>query len=48
MEIFDLPEEGRERDAIVKGRVNQSFFRKTVLAAYDFKCCITGVELPDC
>jgi putative restriction endonuclease len=47
IEISDLPKEGKERDAIVKIRVNQSFFRKTVLAAYDFKCCITGLAIPE-
>lgn len=47
VESFDLPKTGKERDAIVKVRVNQSFFRRAVLAAYDFKCCITGLEIPD-
>ena len=41
-----LPEEGREREAIVKTRVNQKFFHDTVLASYDNKCCITGINLP--
>lgn len=43
----DLPPEGRERDVIVKARVNQSFFRQTILASYDNKCCITGISLPE-
>jgi putative restriction endonuclease len=47
IETIDLPKEGKERETIVKVRVNQSFFRKTVLAAYDFKCCITGLGIPD-
>ena len=42
----DLPEEGKEREAAVKVRVNQYFFRKMVLASYDFRCCITGISLP--
>lgn len=42
-----LPTEGRERDVIVKARVNQSFFRQTILASYDNKCCITGISIPD-
>jgi putative restriction endonuclease len=45
--VFDLPKEGKERDALVKVRVNQSFFRKAVLAAYSFKCCITGLNIPE-
>jgi putative restriction endonuclease len=47
IEIIDLPQEGKEREALVKVRVNQGFFRKAVLAAYDFKCCITGLEIPE-
>jgi putative restriction endonuclease len=43
---LDLPE-GKERESIVKTRVNQSFFRKAVLAAYDFQCCITGLSVPE-
>ncbi len=39
--------EGRTRDAIVKVRVNQAFFRSAVLAAYDCKCCITGLSIPE-
>lgn len=47
IETEDLPREGREREGIVKIRVNQQFFRKAVLAAYDFKCCITGLAVVD-
>ncbi len=47
IETFDLPKAGKERDAVVKIRVNQSFFRKAVLASYDFKCCITGLGIPE-
>lgn len=46
----DLSEEikiGKERSAFIKIRVNQSFFRKSVLAAYNFQCCITGLEIPE-
>lgn len=47
IEIFDLPKQGKEREAIVKIRVNQSFFRRAVLAAYGLKCCITGLAIPE-
>ncbi len=47
VDLLDLPRAGIERDAIVKRRVNQSFFRKAVLAAYNFQCCITGLEIPE-
>jgi putative restriction endonuclease len=42
----DLPPPGVERDAIVKLRVNQSFFRNRVLSAYEFRCCVTGLANP--
>jgi putative restriction endonuclease len=43
----DLPKEGKERERFVKVRVNQSFFRRTVLAAYNYTCCITGINQPE-
>ena len=43
----DLPPEGKERETVVRVRVNQSFFRNAVLASYDNKCCITGVAIPE-
>ncbi len=46
IESFDLPREGKERESVIKTRVNQYFFRKTILASYDNKCCITGISLP--
>lgn len=45
--LEDLPPEGKEREIIVRSRVNQSFFRNTVLASYNFKCCITGIAIPE-
>jgi putative restriction endonuclease len=39
--------EGRTREALVRVRVNQSFFRSAVLAAYDSKCCVTGLAVSD-
>lgn len=45
--VDDLPKEGKDREAIVKARVNQSFFRKNILSAYSYKCCITGIAVPD-
>lgn len=34
--------EGKDKTAIVKQRVNQNFFRKMILASYNYRCCITG------
>ena len=42
----DLPQ-GIERNVLVKQRVNQSFFRAAVMSAYNFHCCISGVNVPD-
>ncbi|WP_211224097.1 HNH endonuclease [Flavobacterium tegetincola] len=38
---------GKEREALIKIRVNQSFFRSTILSSYNQKCCITGLSIPD-
>jgi putative restriction endonuclease len=43
----DLPREGKTRETLVKVRVNQSFFRKTILASYNYTCCITGIQQPE-
>jgi putative restriction endonuclease len=40
----DLPKEGRERERIVRARVDQSFFRSMVLSTYNNTCCITGLQ----
>jgi len=43
----ELFPEGKTRDAIVRTRVNQGFFRASVLAAYNSTCCITGLTVID-
>jgi Predicted restriction endonuclease len=35
---------GKTKEQIIKARINQSFFRKTILAAYNNTCCITGIN----
>ena len=42
----DFPE-GRTREALVRVRINQNFFRRAVLSAYGGKCCITGIDIPE-
>lgn len=37
---------GRERTTIIKARVDQQLFRKNVLAAYEYRCCLTELEEP--
>ncbi|MFM9838830.1 MAG: HNH endonuclease [Cyclobacteriaceae bacterium] len=49
-DIIDLKEieipVGKERLVLLKTRVNQSFFRDSILGIYDSKCCITGLAIP--
>jgi putative restriction endonuclease len=47
IETDDLPAAGLEREALVRVRVNQSFFRKRILSAYEFRCCVTGLRFPE-
>jgi putative restriction endonuclease len=42
---YDLPREGIEREALVRIRVNQNFFRRRILSAYEFRCCVTGLNI---
>jgi len=44
VEVADLPKDGLEKERLVKTRVNQSIFRTVVLATYNSRCCITGVD----
>lgn len=46
MDFTDLPE-GTNRDYVVKTRVNQQFFRDSVLSSYQHKCCMTGLDIPE-
>ncbi len=39
--------EGKTREAMIRTRVNQGFFRAAVLAAYGSSCCITGCSIPE-
>ena len=42
IDINDLPQ-GKEREIVVKQRINQSFFRMAVLSSYNNRCCISGI-----
>jgi len=46
IETVNLPKAGKEREAVIKVRVNQQFFRSAILASYENKCCITGLNIP--
>jgi putative restriction endonuclease len=39
--------EGKESERKVRVRVKQNFFRQMVLASYSFRCCITGLAVPE-
>lgn len=41
-EVFPL---GTDKQILSKQRIGQAFFRKAVLASYDFRCCITGISI---
>lgn len=47
--LLDIPKglAGETKIREVKTRVNQSFFRQVVLANYDGKCALTGIDISD-
>lgn len=46
IDMSNLPE-GADVERIIKSRVNQAFFRNSVLASYNLTCCITGLKIPE-
>lgn len=38
---------GKEREAVIKQRVNQSSFRAMILSNYENRCAITGIDIPE-
>lgn len=44
--LFDIEKEGKDEKALVKVRLGQSYFRKMVLTNFGFKCCVTGLDVP--
>jgi len=38
---------GGTRNTIIKARIGQNFFRKSVLSAYQYKCCISGLTISE-
>ncbi len=39
--------EGKEKDVVIKQRVNQSAFRSMILYNYEERCAITGINIPE-
>lgn len=46
IDLENLPK-GEDRETVIRARVNQNFFRSTVLTSYNLKCCIKGLSIPD-
>ena len=44
---LNLPDGPSERVAIQKQRLHQTFFRTVVLCSYQYRCCITGINLKE-
>ena len=47
--LDDIPEfiTGKTREQLVRVRVNQSVFREIVLANYNQRCALTGIDIPE-
>lgn len=46
VKVSDIPKQGLEKERLIKTRVNQSIFRNIILATYNNKCCMTGIDNP--
>ena len=44
--LYDFPE-GKDTEQTVRARINQQFFRNSVLSSYNNRCCITGLKIPE-
>lgn len=44
IDFENLPKNGKEKERLIKVRINQSLFRNIVLATYNQQCCITGIQ----
>lgn len=44
---IELFPEGLDKNQMIRRRIGQYFFRMAVLNAYDNRCCITGLAIPE-
>lgn len=44
--LEELPE-GKERTTLVRQRINQHYFRNTLMETYDGACCLTQIAMPE-
>ena len=47
LDLTDKDFVGKERDAVIKQRVNQNVFRSMVLSNYEEHCAISGINITD-
>lgn len=49
VDLTDLPNipSGSSRNQIIKARINQAFFRSTLLSSFNNTCCITKLQISD-
>lgn len=47
LNITERDLEGKEREVVIKQRVNQSVFRSMILSNYEEHCAITGINIPE-
>ena len=47
--LQDIPDSivGATREQVVQVRVNQSFFRQILLANFDYKYALSGIDIPE-
>lgn len=46
LKFFKIDKEGNDKVITTRARLGQSYFRKMVLANYNNKCCVTGLDIP--
>lgn len=44
--LFKVDKEGRESILTVRTRIGQDYFREMILSNYDYRCCLTGLNVP--
>lgn len=38
---------GHDRETVIRARVNQSVFRTMILSNYEYRCAVTGIDIPE-
>ena len=47
IDLFDITKEGEDKVALTKQRKGQDYFRRMILANYDGRCALTGIDIPE-